>query len=365
MIKLLLTINNLNTAGMKFVLADIVKYIDRSKFEPMIGVSNLTDSALEREMKQICPVMKLPIRIKKKPFFTFPWRLWKASRKLKGIADVAHSFDYSTDFSEAWAMKWAGVRFVAEKTNLIYDEKRWSKKLGKADHIVCLSQAQLQQLSKYRDKVTCIPTGIDLKRFDDAKPAKRNDFGLAEDDFVFISIAHLVDVKGYVELMDALVPVVADYPNLKILAVGEGTPEFEAKLKKKRKALDLENNMIFLGRNDNVPALLKMSDVKILATQNRGRREGFGAAIVEAMACGLPVLATRSGGPEDIVLDGKTGWLVSGDGPKSLEEGLRKALAEKNKWKEYGPAGYARAKEAYNVPLMVKQYEEVYSLVGR
>lgn len=363
MIRLLLTINNLNTAGMKFVLSDIVKNIDKSRFEPMIGVNKLSGSALEKEMQAICPVLKLPLRVKFKPLWKFPVRFWKTSRRLKGLADIVHSFDYSSDWTEAWAMKMAGIPFVAEKTNLIYNNKKWAPKLRAATHVICLSREQEKQLIDYGKKVTCIPTGIDLQGFSQALPAKRSDYGLRDDDVVFISVANLVEVKGYEELMEAMVPVVASYPNLRILAIGEGKPSYEVHLKNRLYELKLDNNLVFLGRSDNVPALLKMADVKILSTQNYGRREGFGAAIVEAMACALPVLATRSGGPEDIVVEGQTGWLIPGDGPKYLMEGLNRVMKDRDKWEAFGKAGLERAQEAYNMSLMVKRHEAVYEMV--
>jgi glycosyltransferase involved in cell wall biosynthesis len=208
--------------------------------------------------------------------------------------------------------------------------------------------------------MTIIPTGVDISRFENSTPVSRADIGVSNEDIVFISIAHLVAIKGYEELIEAVAALKNEFNNLKIICVGKGEPEYENYLKKLMKEKGVTSHFLFAGNTNNVAGWLKAADVKILATQNHGRREAFGAALVEAMAAGLPVLATRSGGPEDIVVDGETGWMVDGDGITSLVEGIRTCMKQRNLWKIMGEKGKLRAKQFYKESRMIESYSSVY-----
>lgn len=363
-LRILYTINNLNTAGMKYVIADLVRDLDRARFTPLIGVGQKTGSALELELERLCPVIELPLRIPRRPRHLLLPRLLKAARRLRGIADLAHSFDYASDWTEGMAMRLAGVPWVAEKTNLNWDEGRWWLRSFLASKIVCLSQSQLSLMPRWAGKSVIIPTGVALERFVDAEPLPREELGMGKDDVLVASIAHLVPVKGHVELIRAMAAVADELPRLKLLLAGEGSSEFVRELREQVASSGLKGRVLFLGSKSSIPALLKACDGKILATRNEGRREAFGAALVEAMAAGLPVIATRSGGPEDIVKEGQTGWLVDAEGWEPLAQALRELYVDEARRRRFGQAGLLRAQRLYDKALMARRYEEVYESVA-
>ena len=230
--------------------------------------------------------------------------------------------------------------------------------------MVCLSEAQKNLLNKFSDKLSLIPTGINISKFESAKPVKRSELGFSDNDIVLICVAHLVEVKGHVPLIHAISKLNFKYPNLKLLLVGTGSDSYMNSLKELAVSTGAEKNIVFYGNSENVAGLYKMADGKILATQNKGRREAYGAVIIEAMACRLPVIATKSGGPEDLVVDNITGWLVEGLGQEPLCMGIQKFMDAKNKWKSIGEAGYLRAKKYYNLELMISRYSELYSRIA-
>jgi len=202
--RILYTINNLNTAGMKYVLADLAKGVNKQDFEPLIAINKKYNSGLEKDLERHFPVIELNLRIPRRPYISFPLRLWKTSQKLRKLnIDLAHSFDYASDWTEGLAMKLAGVKYVAEKTNLFYS-KKWDRKLRLADSIVCLSNAQAIQLAKFSNKVTRIPTGIELSRFGTNNALDRSDLGWKKDDVILTCLAHLVEVKAHPILFKAL-----------------------------------------------------------------------------------------------------------------------------------------------------------------
>lgn len=354
--RVLYTINNLNTAGMKLVVADLVRHLDRSRFIPMVAVNSKTGSPLERELEEICEVVQIPLRIPRRPRFAFPFNVLRTVKQLRGIADIAHSFDYASDWTEGLAMKLAGIPWVMVKTNLFWDERKWWLKCAFAHKIVCLSCAQVQVMKRWAHKITVIPTGVEIEKFQSAKPACREQYGLNNDDIILVSVAHLVPVKGHPDLINAFAIVKDELPNLKLLLIGDGEPDYVQELKNLVKHLGLQGRVIFGGKSDNVPSILKMCDGKVLAT----RREAFGAALVEAMAAGLPVIATRSGGPEEIVVNGETGWLVDAGKPEALAEAIRDFYNNPYKRRRFGQAGFHRAQKFYDVNLMVRRYEALY-----
>ncbi len=362
-IRVLYTINNLDTAGMKLVVADLVRRLDRSQFVPVVVVNRKTGSPLERALEEICEVVQIPLHISRRPRFAFPLNVWRTVRQLRGMADIAHSFDYSSDWTEGLAMRLAGIPWIMVKTNLFWDKRKWWLKCAFARKIVCLSQAQVQVMKRWDYKITVIPTGVDVERFHNAEPARREQYGLSNNDIVLVSVAHLVPVKGHPDLIRAIAIVAKELPNLKLLLIGDGEPDYVQELKNLVRDLKLQGRVIFGGKSDCVPSILKMCDGKVLATRNEGRREAFGAALVEAMAAGLPVIATRSGGPEEIVVDGETGWLVDAGKPEALAEAIRDFYNNPSKRKRFGQAGFQRARKFYDVKLMVQRYELLYAEV--
>lgn len=360
-IRLLLAINNLDTAGMKHVLAAIVRRIDTARFSPVVVVNSKTGSALERELSALAPVEELMLRSEGmgRTLFGSGGKI----KRLRSAGALLHDFDYSSDWTGAWFAKRAHIPYIAEKTNLSIGSWRWRLKLGLATHIVCLSSAQRTLLSRYNSKLTVVPTGVDISRFASAIPVPRKSLGLEEEDTVLVSVAHPVPVKGYEELIEAVARVAGKYPRLRIVAVGKGDPGYVNKLLQLAEAKQVRDRFIFTGPSDDIPGLLRMADGKILATQNKGRREAFGAALVEAMAAGLPVIATRSGGPEDIVEDGRTGFLVDGLGVDALVDGIDRFMQSRDRWRELGRNGYDRACRLYREEDMVYAYQSVYEHV--
>lgn len=362
-IGVLYTINNLDTAGMKYVVADLVRSLDRTHFSPSIAVSKRSHSHLERELVSYCEIFEVPLRIPRRPRFAFPTALLSAAFRLRGKADIVHSFDYVSDWSEGLEMKLAGIPWLVEKTNLHWDDRKWWLRCFLADRIVCLSQAQVDLMQRWAHKIDVVPTGIDLDKFRNAIPLQRDQLGFSESHILLVSVAHLVPVKGHRELLEAMAGVVNDCPRLRLLLVGEGEKRYVESLQDYAIALGVTKQVHFLGKSEQVPSILKMCDGKILATRNEGRREAFGAALIEAMAAGIPTIATKSGGPEGIVIDGETGWLVDADGSLPLVRAIKEFYVDPGKRVRMGQAGQQHARNIYSKELMVERYSTIYMKV--
>lgn len=156
---------------------------------------------------------------------------------------------------------------------------------------------------------------VDLSR----KPVNRH--------FTFCSVAHLQHKKGYDVLLPAFAEAVKKYPDLKLKIGGGGYEEF--KLHELAEELGLQNQVEFLGRlkNDEVLDLMYQSDAFVLAS----RHETFGVVFIEALAQGLPIIATRCGGPESIVNEGN-GLIVDVENQTQLTEALIKLYENRDKY---------------------------------
>jgi glycosyltransferase involved in cell wall biosynthesis len=362
MIRVLYTINNLDTAGSKYVVANLIRGHDRRRFSPLLAVGRKTGSALEQEIERICPVEEIDLHIPHRPPLGLPRAITAAARRLRGLADVAISFDYASDWTEGLAMRLAGIPWIFFKSNLSWEARRWRLRCAVAQRIVCQSQAQIRLLEVWKRKLTLIPLGIDIQRFQAAQPLQREVYGLTESDLILACVAQLVPVKEHVELLQAMSQVKDDLPDLKLILLGNGREAYVHELQQLATDLGMADKVLFWGYADNVPQVLKMCDGKILAS----RMEAFPAAIIEAMAAGLPVIATRCGGPEEIVVDGETGWLVEAEGAEPLAQGMRLFYADANRREAYGQAGQRRAGELYRLDLMIERYQMLFeSVVGK
>lgn len=351
---------------MNLVLKDIAQNLDPEVFDPYINVMAYTDTATERELKQRFTMLNITLKPSRRPRLGYFFKIIKASKELKQHNfDIAHSFDYASDFSEGLIMKMAGVPWVAEKTNLAYSPSKWRKRLALTSRIIALSKAQASLFPEFAAKTTVIPTGVDLNLYEQTTPASRIDLGLGPDDLVLISVAQIVPIKAHKEIIKAYNEIRDQVPNLKLLFAGRDTDDFAQEVKDLIAQYNLQDKIKMLGLRSDIPALLKMSDGKILATRNIDQREGFGAALVEAMSAGKPVIGTKSGGPEEIIQHGYNGWLVDAVGYQPLADAMLEFYKDAAKREQYGKNALQTVKDKFTFPTMLESYAKVYKEVAK
>jgi glycosyltransferase involved in cell wall biosynthesis len=142
-------------------------------------------------------------------------------------------------------------------------------------------------------------------------------------------------------------------PTAQLIIVGEGPMKSE--LREVVRTHGLSEHVQITGRIEDIHPYYKLADVFALASQF----EGFGIVAVEAMAAGLPVVATRVDGLTEVVADGETGVLVSPGDKSELVSGLLRVL--EGNADSYGKAGRKRAEEVFGVESMVSSYDRLYS----
>ena len=199
-----------------------------------------------------------------------------------------------------------------------------------------------------------IHSGVPLERFQAASPDTdrlRREFGLAPDVPLVGSVGRLARIKRYEDLMKAVAQL--GRPGVACLLVGDG-PEAAA-LAAAARMSGVEDRVRFLGWREDIPRIVASLSVFILPSAN----EGMGRVLVEAMAAGVPVVATRVGGIPSVVADGECGLLVEPGDVAGLAGAVGKLLADRALAARMGEAGRRRAL-AYGVESMLGKLDGLY-----
>jgi glycosyltransferase involved in cell wall biosynthesis len=182
-------------------------------------------------------------------------------------------------------------------------------------------------------RVRTIHNGIDLSRFAPnpaGSRAFREELGLSSDSFLVCAVGQICERKGLLELIDALRRIRAKVPQMHLAIVGRVVFRHEEgyleALRVAVKSWGVEDLVHFCGERKDVSAVLHASDLAVL----NSRDEPFGLVLVEAMACGAPVLAARIGGIPEIVTDGENGWLVEPGDTEALASKLLHLLSSRD-----------------------------------
>lgn len=272
-----------------------------------------------------------------------------------GKFDVVHSHNTLAHFYATAASKLAGTPVVINTQHGRGCGSSWKARMQfrlanlATDRIIGVSQDATELCRRddpfSKGRMHVIWNGIDLRRFAFNGP-KLHPIG--------ISVARLSPEKDFATLLRATSLVVRTYPNFRLKIVGDG-PE-RAGLEALRKALELDNHVAFLGERHDVPQLLAQAGFFVSSS----RSEGISLTLLEAMAVGLPIVATDVGGNPEIVVDGQTGHLVPSQSPERLAAAICDMLADPALWNLYGTLGRQRAEEQFNITTMVSKYESLY-----
>lgn len=186
--------------------------------------------------------------------------------------------------------------------------------------------ADLTQLGFPPEQVTYLPNGIDVHAFAPAAGPKatiRQRLGLPVDGLILVFTGRLRPVKNLAPLVEAVALLAADFPTLRLLLVGAGVER--ARLEQLAQTLNLADRVTFAGETLDVRPYLHAADVFALPSL----KEGLSNAMLEAMAVGLPVLATAVGGAPDLIRPGENGVLLPpAPSPAQIVEALRPLLTD-------------------------------------
>ena len=204
---------------------------------------------------------------------------------------------------------------------------------------------------------TTVPNGIRGRGPGLGRAAARRALGLTPEQPVVMTVGRLINMKGHRFLVEATAHLLGSVPDLAVPILGRGP--LRGKLEKRAVELGVANAVRLLGHRTDARMLLDAADIFVLPS----RHEGMPLAALEAMDAGLPVVATRVIGSEEVVVDGETGTLVPAEDPPALARALAALLADPALRSAYGAAGRRRYLQCHTVEGMARRTRAVYEQV--
>lgn len=233
----------------------------------------------------------------------------------------------------------------------------------RVDAVVCNAagiRAELIDEGVPEQRITIIPNGIDAAMFA-ATPARRSAsrraLGLGCDQFVLTAVANLHPYKGHADLLDALALAAARLPgDWQLLCAGRDVDGRRTALEAQARRLGIGGHVRFLGNVDDIAGLLAASDIQV----HPSLEDALPNSLLEAMAAGLPIVATRVGGIAELVIDGEGGLLVPPGKPAAFAAALVEVSGNPNLAKGMASANRHRAATRFSLAASVRRYEDLY-----
>ncbi|MES2523932.1 MAG: glycosyltransferase [Gemmatimonadota bacterium] len=326
-----------------------VEALDRSQVTPIVLTLNAQGGMAERYTRMHVPVVQFSITS-----LVAPANIAALARVRRFLRDqridVLHAHDLYSNFFFTCAARLAGVPVVVAS-------KRWVRQahakhtvtdaigFRMADWVLTNSEAVAESAQRTervpRERIWVVPNFVEQALFERSSESERRArlaaWGVPAGRRVIGIVARLRPEKDHVTLLRAFEIIAGALPDVDLVIVGDG-PE-DAPLREIARAMRLESRVHFAGAQPNRPAPQELFDVAVLCSLH----EGFPNAVVEAMACATPVVATAVGGVVDVIEDGVHGLLVAPQNPVSLAEALRRMLVTPELARQLAQGGQARA----------------------
>lgn len=218
-------------------------------------------------------------------------------------------------------------------------------------------QAVITHLQISPDKVTTIMNALDLAPFEQPlsdRRAIRGELGLDPDAVVIGSVGRLARLKNFAALMEWAEEVAARASRVQLIIVGDG--EERRALEELIREKNLGDLVKLPGFRADIPRVLGAMDIFAFPSLS----EGLSIALLEAMAAGLPCVATAVGGNGEAVVDGETGYVIAPDNPGGFKEALLRLAKDGKLRAKLGAAGKSRAFTLFNPRRLAGEYERLY-----
>lgn len=247
------------------------------------------------------------------------------------------------------------VRMLGSKLHIAAD--RWMAE--KADRVMTVSEAARKYMKEIdgirRDDIEVVYLGFDFEKYrPDAqlRAEARARYGFADEDLVFGYVANIVPGKGHEQLLDAFAKIAADLPNAKLLFAGRGSLDRVDAAAAKLPA----GKVVFAGWQADAPMVYNAMDIFVQPSLS----EAFSQVLIEAMGCGLPVIATDVGGAREVIEDGVNGIIVQPGDTEGLAAAMLRAATERDDVSAIADRGNASVRQRFDVRTMVARHVELY-----
>jgi glycosyltransferase involved in cell wall biosynthesis len=275
--------------------------------------------------------------------------LGRLAAKIAGVPHIIHTphghvfYGYFRAFASR-AFLWI------EKIFSMFTDRIVALTDGEKNDYINLSVCSSEKLFK-------IHSGVDVEKFmqgNGNRVEKRRSLGLDQNEAVIGFVGWLLPIKGPDYLLKAMDRVWQRHPEASLVLVGKGDLDVDLRAEALKK--NANGKVKFLGWREDIDEIMPLFDMLVLPSLN----EGMGRVLVEAMAAGKPVVASRVGGIPDLVRDGETGYLVPPADEKALADGIKKLLGDPEKAKQMGQRGKEYCRQ-FSLEAMIEKLDDLYS----
>ncbi|HPP86887.1 MAG TPA: glycosyltransferase [bacterium] len=355
-----------NLGGAELQVLNIVNFLDKSLFETFVLTINVTSEVLEKFNKKNIKVINLEInnifkiyRIILIPFIFIKYKI-----------DILHTHFFYAHLTGRIFGFFCGIKKIFSTEHNLIDWTQRNILLRKlnyftvyylTDKIIAISNSVaeiLKQNNIQQNKILKIYNGIDIKKYsqkigEDKKQKIKEELNI-KNEIVLLTIARLEKRKGLNYLIEAVEKL--RKINIKLLIVGAGK-EYK-NLTKQVEILKLTNKVLFTGAKQNVNEILQIADLFIMPSIS----EGLGIAIIEALAAGVPVIATNTGGIPEIVENNVNGILVEPQNSDALANAILKILTDGELLNFLKSNAQNSVCQKFDIREIIKIYQELYQI---
>ncbi|MFU8830607.1 MAG: glycosyltransferase family 4 protein [Wenzhouxiangella sp.] len=354
--------------GSERFLAYLLAGLDPDGFSLDVIQLDEADKAVGR---QPLPISGRNLRLEYRPvraiYGVSAWRVWRElrARVRRGDYDLIQSQHEKSDLF--CALLPTGPLRISNRRDTGFQKGLLLRLLflllnHRFDLVIAPAQAILTRLSRREGvnpaRTRCLPNGVDCEHFlpwsGGERIAQRKAHGLPPEQFLFGCAARMVPIKRHRDLIDAFAGVARAHPKAGLILIGRGP--LEGELRDQVARHNLTDRVVFHGEEPDMASLLPLLDAFVLASST----EGLSNAILEAMACGLPTIATAVGGNTELVAAGLTGFLVPPQAPEQMALAMAELLDRAELGSSMGRHARSRAVEHFSLPAMITRYTSFY-----
>jgi glycosyltransferase involved in cell wall biosynthesis len=367
-IRVLHLTTHLNTGGITSYIEKLIKPLKEIGVDVHVATSQ--GEYVESFTKEGCPVYCLPIRTKSelhpKIYFAIP-KLLKIIRENQ--IDIIHAHTRITQVMGEW------IKFISKKPLITTSHGFYKRRLGRrlfpawGDRVIAISDgvgnALLQDFNVPKDKLLVISNAVNFESTNAAYSLHdsgkvRELYGFHREDPVIGIVARLVEDKGHEYLLRAVAELKLEFPNIKLLIVGDGRSKHS--LEKIADELGIKDHVIFTGNVKDVTYPLSAMDIFVLPAT---WREGFGLSIIEAMACKKPIIVTNIWALNTLIQDGITGIMVNPKETEPIVQAIRRYLKDPIYRFQIAENGQKMVEQRFSIFRMAREIADLYESVKR
>jgi L-malate glycosyltransferase len=369
-IKLLNFITLFAVGGTERQFLYLTKELDRSRFDVRVACLSKKGEFLPAFEALNVPISEYSISSLYN-YKSFRRRIRLAKDIRRDGVQIIHSYGFYPNVFSIPAAKLAGncITIASVRDTGVFTGQKKLRSMAQkyacqmADCVVANSQAVrawLISLGVPPDHIRVIPNGIVVP----PRPAASRDLPIRRELQIdpaaplIAVVCRLTRGKGIEYFLRSVVSVSKDFPQARFLIVGDSIiePTYKPQLVRLARELEIHDRVIFTGERNDIPKLLEEIDLSVLPSLS----EGLSNSLMEAMAAGLPVVATNVGGNPEIVQDGTTGILVPSRDPDALSAAMIRVLKNPSLARQFGHAGRERVAKHFSLESAVRQTEDLY-----